>query len=83
MIAWLCILPSTGSPPNDNHRKGYGTKMLAMFQEYIMTTQPFVKALVLIPEHFDGINKNNLCTFYEKSGFVHERPSFPTYIKYI
>jgi hypothetical protein len=74
-IAWLTIFS------NDSHRKGYGTKMLQYFEKYVVKTNPLVKSLVLVPKDFDGNNKNYLCTFYEKSGFVQELKGHPSYIK--
>jgi GNAT superfamily N-acetyltransferase len=75
IIAWLTIFST------DSHRKGYGTKMLQYFEKYAVKTNPSVKSLVLVPKDFDGKNKNYLCTFYEKSGFVQEVKGHPSYIK--
>lgn len=84
IIAWLCISPGINlTPPSINHRKGYGTKMFRMFEQYILDTYPEIKYFTLIPEKFDGVNKNTLCYFYEKNGFIQELEGNPTYIKYI
>jgi len=84
VIAWLCISPGINlTPPSINHRKGYGTKMLKMFEEYILENYQNIKYITLIPEKFDGITKNPLCIFYEKNGFIQECVNNPTYIKQI
>jgi hypothetical protein len=84
IIGWLCISPGINlTPPSINHRKGYGTKMLQMFQEYILKNHQDIKYITLIPEKFDGNNKNILCNFYEKNGFIQESVGKPTYIKHI
>ena len=81
-IGWLCIKPTI--KPNiliSKHRKGYGTKMLKLFEEYIKNNHRYVKKILLIPEYFDGKNKNGLCAFYEKSGFNQETYGLPCYYK--
>lgn len=90
-IGWLCIKPYTGTYITGmdisklvlNHRKGYGTKMLELFFKYIKERHKKVKSIVLIPEYFDGVNKNGLCNFYEKSGFHQETMGLPCYIKHL
>jgi GNAT superfamily N-acetyltransferase len=71
-ICWITIFTHRG--------KGYGTKMLAEFKKYVLHKMPIVKTLVLIPKDFNGTNKNNLCNFYEKNGFIQEYNGHPTYI---
>jgi len=62
-------------------RKGYGSKMIKMFIEYIKKSFDMVNKIVLLPSKFDGVSKNWLCYFYEKNGFSQERNGFPFYIK--
>ncbi len=62
-------------------RKGYGSLMIQTFINYITKTFKIVNKIILIPSKFDGVNKNWLCKFYEKNGFVQERNGFPFYIK--
>ncbi len=84
VIGWLCISPGINlTPPSINHRKGYGTKMIQIFEKYVLENHPYIKYFTLIPEKFDGINKNILCNFYEKNGFIQEILGLPTYIKHI
>ena len=64
-------------------RKGYGSLMINNFINYVKKTYDMVNKIVLIPSKFDGVNKNWLCNFYEKNGFVQERNGFPFYIKKI
>ena len=64
-------------------RKGYGSIMIKNFINYVKKTFDMVNKIVLIPSKFDGVNKNWLCNFYEKNGFVQERNGFPFYIKKI
>jgi uncharacterized protein YfkK (UPF0435 family) len=64
-------------------RLGYGSLMIHKFIDYIKKKYDMVNKIVLIPSKFDGVNKNWLCNFYEKNGFVQERNGFPFYIKKI
>ena len=80
-IGWLSIIPTNSDQSISYHRKGYGTQMLKLFEKYVLRNHKIVSKLVLIPKDFDGITKNNLCTFYEKSGFLQETNGFPFYIK--
>jgi hypothetical protein len=61
--------------------QGYGSKSLYLFEKYILENYKMVKDIVLIPEHFNGHDKNGLCLFYEKNGFVQESKGLPVYIK--
>jgi GNAT superfamily N-acetyltransferase len=61
--------------------KGFGTKVLDTFEKYISKKHKSIKDLVLIPEYFNGIEKNGLCLFYEKNGFIQESKGLPVYIK--
>ncbi len=63
--------------------KGFGSKVLNIFEKYIYKKYKSVKDIVLIPEYFNGIEKNRLCLFYEKNGFIQESKGLPTYIKSI
>ena len=63
--------------------KGLGTKVLEIFEKYILQNHKTIKDLVLIPEYFNGIEKNGLCLFYEKNGFIQESKGLPVYIKNI
>ncbi len=63
--------------------KGFGTKVLETFEKYISKNHKSIKDLVLIPEYFNGIEKNGLCLFYEKNGFIQESKGLPVYIKNI
>jgi hypothetical protein len=81
-IGWLSILESGLTNPSVSyHRKGYGTFMLKIFEKYVLNKYPQISKFVLIPKYFDGINKNYLCYFYEKSGFIQESTGYPFYIK--
>jgi ribosomal protein S18 acetylase RimI-like enzyme len=60
--------------------KGYGSKMTRMFIEYVIKRMKNVNIIVLIPKMFDGHNRNWLCDFYEKNGFVQESKGYPFYI---
>ncbi len=73
-IIWLCILLE------ENHNKGYGSLMIKMFIEYVSKKINQIKDIVLIPYKFDGKNKNILCIFYEKNGFIQEIKGKPFYI---
>ena len=74
-ITWLNI--------KDDHElrnKGYGSKMLKMFVQYVTKNMKNVNLIVLIPNKFDGMNRNWLCDFYEKNGFIQEAENYPFYI---
>ena len=79
-IMWLYIIPDDFSE-NINRRRGYGTRMLKMFEEYIIKNHNRITEITLIPQYFNGTNKNYLCTFYEKSNYIQEKPGLPCYIK--
>ena len=72
-IIWLCILLE------ENRNKGYGSDMIKMFIKKIKKNMKNIRSIVLIPDKFDGINKNILCNFYEKNGFVQEVECKPVY----
>ena len=80
-IGWLCIKPGNIKTLELYHRRGYGTHMLKLFEKYVIKNYPSVSSIVLIPEYFDGINKNGLCAFYEKSDYYQEKYGYPYYIK--
>jgi GNAT superfamily N-acetyltransferase len=91
-IGWVCITPPKSVIDHivrtnslfgveSYHRKGYGTMMLKIFEEYIKNNHRYVRKMLLIPESFDGKNKNGLCNFYEKSGFQQETYGLPCYYK--
>lgn len=61
--------------------KGFGTQVLNTFDKYVLQKYKSVKEIVLIPEYFNGIEKNSLCLFYEKNGFRQENKGLPVYIK--
>ena len=82
-IGWLSIKPGNMTTFESYHRRGYGTKMLKLFETYVSNKYPTVRQIVLVPEYFDGKNKNNLCTFYEKSNYYQEQYGYPFYIKKI
>jgi hypothetical protein len=83
-IGWLTIFNfSSNKDTGENRRKGYGTKMLLSFENYISKSHPSVKKIVLIPKGFDGQTKNYLCTFYEKASYIQEEIGKPFYIKNI
>jgi GNAT superfamily N-acetyltransferase len=66
----------------EEHRnKGFGTLVLQLFEKYILQKHKTIKDIVLIPEYFNGIEKNRLCLFYEKNGFRQESKGLPVYIK--
>jgi GNAT superfamily N-acetyltransferase len=66
----------------EEHRnKGFGTLVLQLFEKYILQNHKTIKDIVLIPEYFNGIEKNRLCLFYEKNGFRQENKGLPVYIK--
>lgn len=68
----------------EEHRnKGFGSQVLNTFDKYILQKYKLVNEIVLIPEYFNGIEKNRLCLFYEKNGFIQESKGLPTYIKNI
>jgi RimJ/RimL family protein N-acetyltransferase len=73
-IIWLCILLA------ENRNKGYGSEMIRMFIKYVKKSIKKIDNIVLIPDKFDGINKNILCNFYEKNGFIQEAKDKPFYI---
>ncbi len=75
-IIWLCILSQ------QNHNKGYGSLMIKLFIEYLKKNKKMhkIKSIVLIPDKFDGYQKNILCLFYEKNGFIQEIEGKPFYI---
>jgi hypothetical protein len=75
-ICWLCI-------NLDIQRCGYGSKMIKMFEEYISKNHQSINTIVLIPEYFNGVDKNSLCIFYEKNGYIQESIGYPYYIKYV
>ena len=60
--------------------KGYGSKMLKIFIQYIKKNMKNVRLIILIPKMFDGNNRNWLCDFYEKNGFIQETEGYPFYI---
>ncbi len=68
-IGWLCIKAGNLQTFESYYRRGYGTKMLKSFEIYISNEYPMAENIFLVPEYFDGKNKNNLCTFYEKSNY--------------
>jgi hypothetical protein len=74
-ISWLTIKDH----PELRH-KGYGSKMLKMFIQYIIKNMKKINLIVLIPKKFDGKNRNWLCDFYEKNGFIQEAEGYPFYI---
>ena len=74
-ITWLIIKDNT-----ELRYKGYGSKMLKMFIQYIIKNMKNVNMIVLIPKKFDGLNRNWLCDFYEKNGFIQESKGYPFYI---
>ncbi len=93
-IGWVCITPpkriidlviknNSSEGIETYHRKGYGTMMLKLFEEYVKKNHRYVTKMLLIPEYFDGKNKNGLCSFYEKSGFQQETYGLPCYYKKI
>ena len=70
---------------------GYGSRMVKMFIDYIIKMKMKnkkindmnmnnISKIILIPIKFDGINKNWLCKFYEKNGFIQEEYGYPFYI---
>jgi len=70
---------------------GYGSRMLSMFIDYILKIKKKnkkinnmdinkISKIILIPIKFDGKNKNWLCNFYEKNGFIQEKYGYPFYI---
>ncbi len=61
--------------------QGFGTKVLDVFEKYISRMYKSVKDIVLIPEYFNGFEKNRLCIFYEKNGFIQESKGLPVYKK--
>jgi ribosomal protein S18 acetylase RimI-like enzyme len=74
-ITWLNIKDQ----PELKH-KGFGSKMLRMFIQYITKNRKNVSMIVLIPNKFDGNNRIWLCDFYEKNGFIQESKGYPFYI---
>jgi hypothetical protein len=74
-IGWVTII--------GEYRKGYGSKMMELFEKYVTKFQSSVTKIVLIPKGFDGNDKNYLCTFYEKNGYTQEKLGKPFYIKNI
>ncbi len=83
-IKWLHI------KENNEQRKGYGSRMLKMFIDLIIKnkkrkgkgkcTMSTIDTIVLIPNKYDGNNRNWLCDFYEKNGFIQESKGYPFYI---
>ena len=74
-ISWLTIKDHP-----ELRCKGYGSKMIQMFIQYIKKNMKKVNLIVLIPKKFDGLNRNWLCDFYEKNGFIQESKGYPFYI---
>ena len=80
-ITWLNI-----KDQHELRNKGYGSKMLKMFIEYVTKNRnrnmgmKNINLIILIPNMFDGKNRNWLCDFYEKNGFIQEAKDYPFYI---
>ncbi len=83
VISMVYINPDLEKENIQYRRKGYGSKMINFFIDYVKKSLDMVNKIVLIPSKFDGVSKNWLCYFYEKNGFTQERNGFPFYIKKI
>jgi hypothetical protein len=88
VLGWVFISP--GKYPIPYQGRGYGTAMLAAFEQYVKSTDEYknITKLQLVPEYYSGKQENKpscgLCKFYEKSGYsqiVDENPMYQKIIR--